>query len=307
MLLEKRLSLSHSQNFLRDPYLIDHLLDRSTIQSHDLVYEVGPGTGIITERLARCCSRVVAIEKDRQLAAYLRNRFSACPNVTIHAADFLQFPLPFAPFKVFANIPYSCTAAIVGRLTAYPTAPLDSYLITQREAADRFVGSPRGTLYATLLYPWFAASITHRFRPTDFRPVPRVESVLLRLHRRDHPLVRAEDTQFFRDFVSYAFTASHPTIRATLHSCAGRSLAKHIMRSERLEPTATPSTVPGTLWLLLFEHLKDAGGVRTTRMVAGAEQRLRCQQSSLQKMHRTRVGTPGCKGHHTRPKAVAGR
>ncbi|MGH2389828.1 MAG: rRNA adenine N-6-methyltransferase family protein, partial [Chloroflexota bacterium] len=104
--------LTYSQNFIRDPRLIDTLLNRSTIGGRDLVYEIGPGTGAITERLAGRCRQVVAIEKDRWLVDDLRGRFGAYPNVSIHAADFLHFPLPTTPFKVFANIPYALTTAI---------------------------------------------------------------------------------------------------------------------------------------------------------------------------------------------------
>jgi 23S rRNA (adenine-N6)-dimethyltransferase len=289
--------LWHSQNFIRDDCLVAHLLDRSTIQSHDLVVEVGPGMGVITEQLARRCSRVVAVEKDPRLAAYLRDRFQAYPNVTIHAADFLRIPLPPGPFKVFANIPYAHTAAIVTRLTSYHAGPLDSYLTVQREAAERFVGQPRGTLYAVLLYPWFAASIVHHFRPDDFRPAPKVESVLLRLRKRSQPLVSAPDTQSFRDFVTYTFTSPRRSLQSTLRGCLGRSLADHLARVACLDPTITPSMAPGSLWLLLYEHLKDAGGVRALRTVEGAERRLRLQQSRLQKVHRTRLLVPG-EGRH---------
>ena len=281
--------LPHSQNFVRDPQLIDYLLDRSTILSRDLVLEIGPGTGTITELLAWRCRHVVAVEKDAHLAAYLRGRFHAWPNISIHAADFLRFPLPSVPHKVFANIPYAITTAIVTRLVAGRAAPLDSYLIVQRDAAARFIGSPRGTLYAALLYPWFAASLVHYFRPSDFHPAPKVESVLLRLHKRGQALVPAMDAQYFRDFVTFAFTAPYPAIRYALRACLGRPLADRMAQAVRLDPTASPSLVPGTLWVLLFEHLKDAGGVRARRVVAGAEQRLRQQQAGLQKVHRTRV------------------
>jgi 23S rRNA (adenine-N6)-dimethyltransferase len=281
--------LSHSQNFFRDPRLIDTLLDSSTIHEHDLVYEVGPGTGTITERLARRCRQVIAVEKDPRLVGDLRSRFHAYPNISIHSGDFLHFPLPDAPFKVFANIPYAITAAIVTRLTSARTTPLDSYVIVQREAAERVSGVPRGTLFAVLLYPWFGAEIVHHFRRGDFRPVPKVESVLLRLHRRDQPLVQLSDAQYYRDFIAFAYTSSRPALQFTLRACLNRRLADHIIRSERLDPAAAPSTVPGTLWLLLFEHLKDAGGVRAMHQVAGAEQRLRRQQAGLQKLHRTRV------------------
>jgi 23S rRNA (adenine-N6)-dimethyltransferase len=279
--------LRYSQNFIRDPKLVEYLLDRSSIQGADLVYEIGPGTGVITERLAGRCRRVVAIEKDRELVAYLRRRFRTRPNIAIHAADFLRFPLSPAPFKVFASIPFAATADIVTRLTAYRAPPLDSYLIVQREAAERFLGSPRGTLYAALLYPWFAARVIHRFQPRDFRPMPGVESVLLQLEKRPQALVSETDRQFFRDFLTCTFTTPRPTIHRALRACLGRPLADHLARMARLDPAATPSMAPGTLWLLLFEHLKDAGGVSARQRVAGAEQRLRRQQLELRKRHRT--------------------
>src|SRR5215510_1463281 len=81
-------------------------------------------------------------------------------------------------------------AAIVSRLTAASNPPRDAYLVVQREAAERFVGKPRPTLVAALLMPWFEASIVHRFRATDFAPAPRVDVVMLRLHKRGPPFVR---------------------------------------------------------------------------------------------------------------------
>jgi 23S rRNA (adenine-N6)-dimethyltransferase len=283
----QRIRLSDSQNFLRDPSLVDALLDDSSIQAGDLVYEIGPGTGIITGRLAGRCRHVVAVERDPYLAAYLHARFRGYPNISIHTADFLRFPLPSAPYKVFASIPYGATAAIVTKLTAATMAPCDSYLIMQQEAADRFTGSPRATLYASLLHPWFEVSVVHRFRPTDFRPVPRVESALLRLRRRRDPLVAASDAQFFRDFVTFAFMAPRPALQCTFRACLGRRQADRFWCQEGLDPSVAPSMVPGTLWLLLFEHLKDAGGWQARHAVAGAAERLRLQQSGLQKRHRT--------------------
>ncbi len=210
--------LQHSQNFLQDVRLVDYLLDRASIQPDDVVYEPGAGTGIITERLLRRCKQVVAVEKDPRLAAYLRRRLQAYPNVAVHAADFLRIALPATRFKAFGSIPYACTAAIVARLTAAQEPPVDTCLVLQREAAERFVGSPRTTLYAAHIYPWFAADIVHCFQRSDFRPVPSVDSVLMRLLRRPRPLVVRADAQFYRDFVSYAFTAARPAVRRTLRA-----------------------------------------------------------------------------------------
>jgi 16S rRNA A1518/A1519 N6-dimethyltransferase RsmA/KsgA/DIM1 with predicted DNA glycosylase/AP lyase activity len=88
-----RQSILYSQNFLKDPCLIASLLDRLDIRCDDVVYEIGPGKGIITEQLALRYKQVIAIEKDPRLAALLLQQFAHRSNVTIHAGDFLHYPL----------------------------------------------------------------------------------------------------------------------------------------------------------------------------------------------------------------------
>ena len=140
MASNRRRSVRYAQNVLTNRSLIDRLLDRSGIDAGDTVLEIGAGGGAITERLARRCRRVVAIERDPRLADRLRRRFAGCPSVAIHEGDFLCLPLPDTRYKVFANIPFNITTAIVTRLTAAPRPPEEAHLVVQREAADRFLG-----------------------------------------------------------------------------------------------------------------------------------------------------------------------
>src|SRR6266699_5222722 len=180
-------SILYAQNFLTSACLVDALLDRCRFEPGDILYEIGPGKGIITERLASRCSHIVAIEKDPHLAEALRCRFDGVTNITIHAGDFLQFHLPDTHYKVFASIPFNITTAIVTRLTTAPCAPDDAYLVVQKEAAGKFLGRPRESLYAVLVKPWFELDVVHRFRRRDFVPTPRVDVVMLRLRKRGPP------------------------------------------------------------------------------------------------------------------------
>ena len=113
-------SVLYSQNFLKNPCLIDQLLNRYNLMPEDTIYEIGPGKGIIIERLAQRCRQVIAIEKDPCLVELLHRRFAHVPNITIHEGDFLQFRLPISHYKVFASIPFNITTAIVTRLTTTP-------------------------------------------------------------------------------------------------------------------------------------------------------------------------------------------
>jgi 23S rRNA (adenine-N6)-dimethyltransferase len=296
--------IAHSQNFLRSPRLVERLLDRSGIGADDLVIEIGPGRGVITERLAARCRQVLAVEQDPVLVEELRGQFAHAPNVALFAGDFLTFPLPLTAYKVFANIPFNITAAIVGKLTSGTSPPVDTYLAVQREAAARFMGTPQETLVAVLVKPWFEPTVVHRFRPTDFAPKPGVAVVLLRLRRREEPLVASCDAALFGDFVAYAFTAWQRTVREALTRILPRRLVADIERTAGVSLACPPSEIPFTAWISLTDTFRTLAGERVAA-VEGAHERLRRQQLHRQKVHRTRASrSPSRTGE---PRARVGR
>lgn len=289
MAVPQRRSVRYAQNFLRSPQLVEYLLNGSSIAPDDLVYEIGPGKGIITERLARRCRQVVAIEKDPALAGELRGRSAGLSNVAVHEADFLDFPLPDTRYKVFASIPFNITTAIVTKLTMPPCAPEEAYLMVQREAAEKFVGQPRESLFAVLLKPWFEPAIIYHFRRGDFAPVPHVDVVMLRLRKRGPPLIGLADRQLFRDFVVYGFTARHRVLRETLAGLFRAHQGHQLGRTVGLGPDAPPSSVRFEQWLVLFHLFTVFGDAHARERVFGAEARLKQQQAGLQKIGRTRA------------------
>jgi 23S rRNA (adenine-N6)-dimethyltransferase len=295
--------IAHSQNFLRSPRLVDRLLDHSGIGPDDLVIEIGPGRGLITERLAARCRQVLAVEQDPVLVEELRGRFAHTSNVALFAGDFLSFPLPLTTYKVFANIPFNITAAIVGKLTSGTSPPSDTYLAVQREAAARFMGTPRETLVSVLLKPWFEPTVVHRFRPTDFVPRPGVAVVLLRLRRREVPLVAPCNATLFGDFVAYAFTAWQPTVREALARILPRRLVADVERAAGVSLACPPSDIPLTAWITLADTFRTVAGERVTA-VEGARELLKRQQLQLRKIHRTR--TPRSPRTTGKPRARVG-
>jgi 23S rRNA (adenine-N6)-dimethyltransferase len=236
----------------------------------------------------------VAVEKDPQLAGYLARRFATTPAVTICGGDVLQAPLPTAPYKVFANIPFNATAAIVTRLTTACRPPDDTYLAVQKEAAARFMGQPRESLYAVLMKPWFEPSVVFSFRRSDFIPAPHVDIVMLRLRKRGPPLVSPSDAPLYRDFVTYAFMAWQPSLDGTLRRIFGPQQLRCIRQHLGIDLDATPTTVQFEQWLSLFHLFRDSCDAGRLRRVLGAGERLKRQQAGLQKVHRTRtrVGRP---------------
>jgi 16S rRNA A1518/A1519 N6-dimethyltransferase RsmA/KsgA/DIM1 with predicted DNA glycosylase/AP lyase activity len=286
--------IKHSQNFLRDPALVDHLVRGAGLRPTDLVYEVGPGRGIITARLAESCRHVLAVEKDPTLVRELRRRFKDTRNVEVQLGDVLANTLPAEPYRVFASVPFNITTAVVAKLTGGPNAPTSAHLILQKEAAERFAGAPRETLYSALLRPWWEPAITHNLSREDFVPIPEVDIVMLRLTKRGPPLIAAEDAQLYRDLVVYLFTRWQPSLRGALRGLLGPDLGGRVAASLGLGRDVTPAGVPFERWVALFHAFRLLAGPEARGRVRGAERELRAQQARLPRVHRTRRrGAPG--------------
>jgi 23S rRNA (adenine-N6)-dimethyltransferase len=197
-----------SQNFLRSPRFVAELLGHTSIKASDTVYDIGAGSGVVTSVLAKKCHSVVAVEIDPRMAARLRENMQAQSNATVYQADFLTMPLPQTPYKVFANIPFSLSAAIVRKLTESPFPPDDAYLILQKQFAYKLVPSPSHytSQLAIALGPQFAVRIRKHLQRSDFVPRPNVDTVLLEIKRRPIPLIEPNELPMFRQFVANCFT-----------------------------------------------------------------------------------------------------
>lgn len=250
-----------SQNFLINRKLVKQLIRSSSISPHDLVLEIGPGQGIITEELLEVALEVIAIELDRKLFEKLQLKFGQNSRLKLSQGNFLETPLPLRPYKVFSNIPFSITGEVVRKLLQATNSPTDCYLVVQSEAASKFIhNSSSNTMAATLYYPWWDIHIDHRFQRSDFSPSPRVDIVLLHIQPRQTPLVPSTQKSFYQDFVTYHFTRDR--------------FAKY---------------APASQWLKLFNRFTTASGPKKLKSIQGAYATLQQEQRNLQKIHRTRT------------------
>jgi 23S rRNA (adenine-N6)-dimethyltransferase len=242
-----------AQNFLRSAKLVDTLLEASSIGAGDVVCEIGPGGGIITAELARRAREVLAIEKDPDLASRLRGRFENVHNVRVITADFLRYSISERKYKIFANIPYNLTAEIVRKILHMPPVPDEAYLIVQKEAAEKFSGTPHETQFSILAKPLFEFRILRELRRTDFEPVPKVDSVLLQIKKRPVALVRREDACLYRNFVRYGFGTWKRSLKLIFKPVFSYEQWKRLSRDLHFPMDATPSRLSFEQWLGLFE------------------------------------------------------
>jgi len=264
--------ISLAQYFLKSPKLVRRLVGMSTIGPADTVCEIGPGNGTITAALASVARDVIAIEKDPEFVRRLRERFRSINNVEIVEKDFLVYSFSTRPgnaasslavarqtrtwnCKIFANIPYNITAQIVRKIL-YEQSISEGYLILQKEAAKKFSGSPRETLFSILAKPFFEFQILYRLRRTDFWPMPNVDSVLLSIKRRAQPLLEPQDVVSYRNFVQYGFGRWKPNLGLAFRHVFAYKQWKRLARELDFPLNATPTELSFEQWLDLYYAFK---------------------------------------------------
>jgi len=226
------------QNFLVDPVHLAHIVAAAGLTADDLVLEVGPGPGVLTDLIAAEAGRVVAVELDDRLIPFLRRRYADRPHVTIVHADILdvdvaallqeafssQPPVSSIQYKVVANLPYYVTSAAIRHLLE-ATAPPDLLVLTvQREVAERMVAQPpHMSLLALGVQFYCTGRIAGRIPAGAFYPVPKVESAVVRLDRRPEPAVPGVAAEQFFRVARAGFSQPRKQLRNSL--AAGLKLA----------------------------------------------------------------------------------
>lgn len=221
-----RLSKQRGQNFLVDPVAAAKIVENACDEG-DLVIEVGPGIGSLTQMLLQRAKHVIAVEIDRLLVKVLREEFALYDNLTVVEGDILDFPLDslareYFPeeyqegnYQVVGNLPYYVTTPILFHVFETGKKAIGATVMLQKEVADRISAPPGsktyGALSVTTQYYSDPKRVTKVSRKLFF-PQPEVESVVLRLNIRDVPLVEVEDTDLFFSVVRAAFNQRRKTV-----------------------------------------------------------------------------------------------
>jgi len=248
-----------SQVFLKDGDLVSYLIkERSSLNEGDLVVEIGPGNGIITEQLLETVSKVIAVEIDPRLFCNLELRYKGNPRIELVKANILNFKFPEQPYKIFSNIPFAIEGELVRRLMDdIPNSPDDAYLVVRREYAERWVGvtasgQGREGLFSVLHKPWYELDIVHLFSREDFRPKPRVNSALFRFKRRSKPFVSKDDRQLYEAFVKQGFGGGR-RIRQNLSPVFKRNQLQQLASNLNFSLNDMPSKLTFRQWFEMFK------------------------------------------------------
>jgi 23S rRNA (adenine-N6)-dimethyltransferase len=214
---------SLGQHFFASAELAARFVDDACVGARDCVVEFGAGNGGLTEALARRAALVLAVEIDPRLAQRLVRRFGQKSNVVVWSDDARDMPLPASGYRVVANLPFAITNATMRSLLDDPRGGLQrADLVVQWQVARervRVQHRPPTDLLGVVWAPWWEFERGRRLPARCFTPAPRVDAAVLRIVRRDPPLVPPEQADRFRAFVRNEFAADSQRAR-------GRTIAE---------------------------------------------------------------------------------
>lgn len=233
------------QHFLVDGLVADRIVDSIGARIGEAVVEIGPGRGILTERLVEIGARVTGVEIDERLHAALAERLRGRGSLSLIRADFLELDLSTlpSPARVVSNLPYSMGTVILQRLLPWP-GWTEAVLMFQKEVADRVRAGPGSRDYGVLSVSvalYAEASPLFDVGRFAFRPPPQVQSAVVRLARRPSPRLPAglSEAAFFR-VVKAAFAQRRKMAANSIASALGleRAVVDRAMEQSGLSPAA---------------------------------------------------------------------
>lgn len=212
---------SLGQHFLHQRSVIDAIVERFAPRADDVVLEVGPGRGALTEALAPRVAALHVVEVDRMLAAQLSDRGGEIPNLTVHREDILQFDVRALgrQVRVIGNLPYNISTPVVFHLLDQGPCIEDMHLMLQKEVVDRMLAAPGSKTYGRLsvmVQQRCRGELLLKVAPGAFTPPPRVQSAVVKLVPVKPPVHPVHDPTHFAALVKKAFAQRRKTLRNAL-------------------------------------------------------------------------------------------
>lgn len=199
-----RPSRGYGQNFLIDEEVITKIIAEAAELNTNLIVEVGPGFGVLTEKLAGITKRVVSFEIEKKLEPYWEEKNKQLPNLEIKWGNVLKTFEDFIknihePYSVVANLPYQITSPVIRMFLECTHPPTDLVLMVQKEVAERICAEP-GDMSVLAIATQYYANCEYLFTVprTSFWPSPRVDSAVIHLRRHEKlALSTAEEKRLF--------------------------------------------------------------------------------------------------------------
>lgn len=261
---------SLGQNFLIDENVINSIIDSAELSKEDLIIEIGPGLGVLTNGLLEKANKVIAVELDERMVKILSDRFQFYNNLTIINDDILKVDLnkiikqekqntSIKKVKVVANLPYYISTPIIMKLLEQQLDINEIIVMVQKEVADRLIAIPGTKLSGAITYAVDYYSKTEKVIDVDkscFIPKPKVNSEVIKLMIRKKPKISVNDEQLLFEIIKKSFTQRRKTLVNALINYKlvnNKDEATSILKKLNLSPDVRGET----LSLETFAKLSD--------------------------------------------------
>ncbi len=263
-----RAEKKYGQNFLTDPSSLQGIVDAAEIDKDDIVLEIGPGLGSLTELLSQAAKTVFAVEIDEKMVEVLKDTLSEYDNIEVINADILKIDIneiigekrAGKKIKVVANLPYYITTPILLKILPMRDLIESITVLMQREVAERMEAAPGTKDYGalTLLTEYYTKPEIKLFIPPEaFIPSPSVESAVIGLKMRSLPPVEVKDEEFLFDVIRASFNQRRKTLYNGLNNSSEINVPAERIK-EAIVSLGLAETVRGeTLSLEQFAALSD--------------------------------------------------
>ena len=246
------------QHFLSDPGVVDAIVRAISPGDDDIIVEIGPGQGAITDPLARSAGHLHLVELDRDLVAQLRSKYEARDNVTVHEGDALKFDFGALGdrLRIVGNLPYNISTPLLFHLLRYRDRVIDLHFMLQKEVVERMAAQPGSKAYGRLgimLGCHLRVESLFDVPPAAFDPPPDVNSAVVRLDPLPPGTYVIEDEAGLSSLVATAFMQRRKTLRNALRSEA----TTDDLEAVGIDPGLRPEQVSIDQYVALSNYLRN--------------------------------------------------
>ena len=262
------------QHFLTSQKALFYMVSAGGIHKDDLVLEIGPGKGVLTEKLLELAGKVIAIEKDAELIPLLKERFAKeleSGRLEILPKDILKFDPEILreykkPYKLIANIPYYITGAIIEQFLGASHQPERMVLLIQKEVAERIIARDqlsgnlggKQSILSIAVSVYGTPKIISKVPAGAFFPSPKVDSAIISIKNISRKFFDGMSEQKFFEVLKFCFSRKRKQLLGSLTEYLGdRTKALSVLQKAGISEKARPETLLKEDWKRLITHIYE--------------------------------------------------
>ena len=240
------------QNFLINKTVLKKIIDTASLSLKDIILEIGPGLGVLTQELAKRTKKVIAVEKDRTLSRLFEDilKTEGIDNVKVINEDALTYDLQPASYKLIANLPYYITSPVIRKFLETKNKPELMILMVQKEVAQRICAKPgKMSILAVSVQFYAVPKIISYISKKSFWPQPKVDSAILRITPQKVTNLTTDDHEDFFKLVKTGFSSKRKMLKNNL------KIDESILKELGLNPKVRAEDLSIQDWLKVYEKI----------------------------------------------------